>query len=104
MVPDETRDEGRNVERLFALPNSTPVSDTLRKLTQMIRPHCPKDCVIRFEFDGKLRIIIDVRRFEEMTALEALLPAMWDGTFYNVQRGITDKHSFFHRLTALVRR
>ena len=97
-------DDKRNVEPLFALPNSAPVSETLRKLTEMIRPHCPEDCHIKFEFDGKLRLIIDVRRYEDMTALEVLLPAMWAGTFYDVQRGISEKHSFFHRLTARVRR
>ena len=104
MAVDETSDASRNVERLFELPHAMPVSDTLRKLTAMIAPHCPKDCIIKFEYDGRLHLIIDIRRFEDMTALETLLPVMWDGTFYNVQRGIADKHSFFHRLTALVRR
>jgi hypothetical protein len=96
--------QGRNVERLFDLPDPLPVSAELQKLTDMLAPQCPKDCIIKFEFDGKLRLVIDLRRFEELTALEALLPAMWGGIFQEVQRGITDKHSFFHRLTAVVRR
>ena len=100
---DEKRSPA-NVEQLFGFPDTTPVSDELRKLTDMLVPFCPKDCVIRFEFDGKLRLHIDVRRFEDMAALEALLPAMWGGIFDEVQRSITNKHSFFHRLTAVVRR
>jgi hypothetical protein len=104
MVLDEKEAAGRNVEQLFGLPDPAPVSDELQKLTDMLAPLCPKDCIIRFEFDGKLRLHIDVRRFEEIAALEALLPAMWGGIFYDVQRGIAEKHSFFHRLTAVVRR
>ena len=100
---DEKRSAG-NVEQLFGLHGTTPVSDELQKLTDMLAAFCPKDSVIRFEFDGKLRLQVDVRRFEEMTALEALLPALWGGIFDEVQRSITHKHSFFHRLTAVVRR
>jgi hypothetical protein len=99
----EKRNAG-NVEQLFGFPAGAPVSDELQKLTDMLAPFCPKDRVIRFEFDGKLKLHIDVRRFEDMAALEALLPALWGGIFDDVQRGITDKHSFFHRLTAVVRR
>lgn len=104
MAAEESRGTDQNVERLFDLNGPTPVSDELGKLTDMLRPHCPKDSVIRFEFDGKLHLQIDVRRFEEIAALEALLPAMWGGIFTDVQRSISEKHSFFHRLTAVVRR
>jgi hypothetical protein len=104
MVAEEKRGTDRNVEQLFDLNGPTPVSDELRKLTDMLRPHCPRDSVIRFEFDGRLHLQIDVRRFEELAGLEALLPAMWGGIFTDVQRSISDKHSFFHRLTAVVRR
>ncbi|MCL6729172.1 hypothetical protein [Sphingomonas hankyongi] len=91
-----------NVEQIFGSPESTPVADELQKLTSMLEALCPKDSIIRFEFDGQLRLHVDVRRFEEMTTLEALLPTACGGIFHGVQRGVAQKHSFFHRLSAVV--
>jgi hypothetical protein len=103
MSPDELPNT-RNVEPIFGTPGSTPVSDELQKLTAMLASVCPKESVITFEYNGKLRLHIDIRRFEEMTTIEALLPTICGGIFCNVQRGMAEKHSFFHRLTALVER
>lgn len=93
---------GPNVERMFGVADSAPVCDALRKLTSMLASTCPKDSVAKFEFDGMLRLHLDVRRYEDMTTAEVLLPTMCGGIFTDVQRGVADKHSFFHRLTAVV--
>lgn len=93
-----------NVEQIYCSTESTPVSDELQKLTAMLAPLCPRESGIKFDFDGRLRVHIDVRRFEEMTALEALLPTVCGGAFHDVQRGLAEKHSFFHRLSADVGR
>ena len=104
MIADPQPNRSGNIEQIFGSAESTPVSDELRKLAAMLAPLCPKDCSIKFEFDGKLHIHIDVRHLEELTTIEALLPEMCGGIFRNVQRGIADRHSFFHRLTTVVLR
>ena len=91
-----------NVEQIYCSTESTPVSDELQKLTAMLAPLCPRESGIKFDFDGRLRVHIDVRRFEEMTTLEALLPTVCGGIFHEVQRGMAGKHSFFHRVSAVV--
>jgi hypothetical protein len=93
-----------NVEHLFGSPDLTPVTDELQKITKMLQVLCPKESVIRFYFDGRLRVHIDLRRVEELTMVEALLPTACGGIFQNVQRGMAEKHSFFHRVTAVVAR
>lgn len=92
------------VEQIFGSPDSTPVTDELQRLTNVLQSLCPKESVIRFEFDGKLHLHLDLRRFEDMTTVEALLPTACGGIFHNVQRGMAENHSFFHRLTAIVAR
>ncbi|HYX46312.1 MAG TPA: hypothetical protein VE820_05780 [Sphingomicrobium sp.] len=96
--------KAENIEHIHCPGDSTPVSDELRKLASMLVPLCPRDSSIRFDFDGSLRVHIDVRRFEEMTTLESLLPMLFGGIFHDVQRGMAEKHSFFHRLSAVVAR
>lgn len=92
-----------NVESMFA-SQATPISDELGKLTAMLAQLCPPDAVIGFQYDGKLRLSIDVRRFEEMTTIEAQLPLLYGGIFQEVQRGSPGHGSFFHRLSAIVAR
>lgn len=104
MIVDRSTNAERSIEAIFRSPESTPVSDELQRLTSMLAPFCPKDTSIKFDFDGTLRVHIDVRRFEEMTTLEALLATNFGGIFQDVQRGTAEKHSFFHRLTAVVGR
>ena len=104
MAADDKLGPRKNVEQIFASGDPAPVSSELRKLTAMLTTLCPKDSVIRFVFDGNLHLHLDVRDFEEMTTVEALLPTACGGVFHDVQRGMTEKHSFFHRLTALVAR
>ena len=90
-----------NVESMFA-SQATPISDELDRLTAIVAQFCPSDAVITFQFDGTLRLSIDVRRFEEMTTIEAQLPSLCGGIFNDVQRRMPGRHSFFHRLSAIV--
>ena len=92
-----------NVESMFG-SHATPISDELGKLTTMLAQICPPDAVIAFQFDGKLRLSIDIRRFEEMTTIEAQLPLLYGGIFHEVQRVLPGHGSFFHRLSAIVAR
>lgn len=104
MDDDRGVSPARKVEPIHGSLDSTPVSDELQKLTTMLRPLCPKDSHISFEFDGSLHVHVDLRRFEDLTAVEAILPTICGGIFHDVRRGIAERHSFFHRLTADVER
>jgi len=102
MIAQKGRDS--NVEPMFGSPDSRPITDELQRLTDVLAPLCPKDSAIRFEFDGRLHVHIDVRRYEDMTTVEAILPTACGGIFQQVQRSLVEKHSFFHRVTAVVAR
>jgi hypothetical protein len=93
-----------NVERIAVPSKATPISDELSSLTAMLRDICPPDAAIAFIFQGKLQLQIDLRRFEDVTKLELTLPAMCGGIFRDVRRGQVGRHSFLHRLSALVER
>lgn len=97
-------DPSRNVERIFGTAEPSPVSDELRKLTATLASVCPRESVIKFVYDGTLHLHLDVRRFEDLTGMEMLLPTLCGGAFHDVQRGMSDRHSFFHHLTAVVAR
>jgi hypothetical protein len=92
------------VERISVPTKATPVSDELSKLTAMLRGICPADALIAFEFDGKLHLHIYLRRFEDVTRLEVALPTLCGGIFHDVQHGQVGRHSFLHRVSALVER
>lgn len=100
MSADRRLSSNGNLESIFGSPDSTPVSDELRRLTGVLATVCPKDSVISFVFDRKLHVHVDLRRFEDMTTVEGLLPTICGGIFQNVRRGMAERHSFFHRLTA----
>lgn len=86
----------------FPYQRSTHVTDELNRILGMLRDVSPKDAVISFDFDGRLHVHIDVRRREEVTLLEAVLPTLGGGLFQGLARGSTPHHPFFHRISALV--
>lgn len=86
----------------FPLQRSLAVTEELTRILGMLREVCPNDAVISFDFDGDLHVHIDVRRREEVTLLEALLPTLGGGLFHSLSRGATPHHPFFHRVSALV--
>ena len=95
--------ESGNVESMFAETQATPVTDELAKLRNVLVEHFPRDALIKFEFDGRLRVHVDVRRFEEVAVVEALLPSLSGGIYRDLQRSMTGHNSFLHRVTATVR-
>lgn len=101
-MPRETEDKSADVQPIRGSPPTTPVSDELARLTSVLRNHCPADAVIIFEYNGALHLHVDVRQFEDVTKMEALLPSLCGGIFQQVQRGLAAHHSFFHRISALV--
>ena len=89
----------------FPLPKSRASCPTNSfKLTDILHSVCPSDAVIAFEFAGALHVHIDVRSLEDMTRLETLMPSLAGGVFYDIQRGLAARRSFFHRLSASVAR
>jgi hypothetical protein len=92
------------VKPIAVSQKSSVVTDELTKLTDMLHGICPSEAVITFEFVGGLHVHIDVRSLEDMTRLETLMPSFAGGVFYDIQRGLAARRSFFHRLTASVAR
>jgi hypothetical protein len=93
-----------NVERIGIPSPAIAISEELDKLTGAIRQLCPPDAIVRFEYDGTLRVHIYVRQFEETVRIEATLPSLAGGIFHEVRRGLPGNHSFSHRVSAVVMR
>lgn len=85
-------------------PRTSSIADELGKLLELLRSEFPKAINIRFEFDGKLKLHIDVRTGEEVSTAEEKLATLCAGTFSQIHHGATPHHPFFHRVTALVDR
>ena len=101
MIASETADG--NIESI-PIPSKSGVSDELGRLLGILRGLCPRRAVILFEYDGALRVHIDIRRLEDVPVVETFLPSLCGGIFRDAQRGLSAKHSFFHRITATVAR
>lgn len=86
----------------FPIQHSSVVTDELNRILGMLRDVSPKDAVISFDFDGRLQVHVDVRRREEITILESVLPTLGCGLFHSLNRRSTPHHPFFHRVSALV--
>lgn len=95
-------DADENTVQPFPARNSTAVTDELNRILAMLREAAPRGAVISFDFDGRLHVHLDVRRREDVTQLEAVLPTLGAGLFYNLTRGSTPHHPFFHRISAVV--
>ena len=76
----------------------------LTKLTAILREICPSDANIGFEFDGKLHLNVQLRRFEDVTRVETALPSLCGMIFHDIRHGQVGRHSFLHRVSALVAR
>lgn len=93
-----------NVDQLPTPARSMVISDELARLTGAVRAISPEDANITFDFDGTLKLHVDVRHLEDLARLEVLLPTLCGNIFGNFRRGSVDNHPFFHRLTASVDR
>ena len=93
-----------SVERLPVALQSTTITDELNRILTMLREACPAMAKISFDFDGKLHVHIDVRKREDVTLIEAMLPSLGLGLFHSISRGDTPHHPFYHRVSAQVDR
>ena len=100
---DQTSDGERAVERLPS-QKSAFVSEELNKILDIVHASTPKDAKASIEFDGKLRLHIDVRNGEDVEVLKKLLPMLGTGVFHGIEVGATPHHPFFHRISALIDR
>lgn len=92
------------VEAFPAPPHSTTVSDELGRISSLLKSACPENALIRFEFDERLKVHIDVRKQEELMLVEMQLEKLCHGLFSDIRRGDTPHRSFYHRVTAAVAR
>ncbi len=93
-----------SVERLPAASQSTVVTDELNRILAILREACPANALISFDFDGRLHVHIDVRKREDVTIIENMLPSLSLGLFHSISRGDTPHHPFYHRVSALLDR
>lgn len=85
-------------------PRNNSIAEELSKLLDLLRQEFPKAINILFEFDGKLKLHVDVRTGEEIATTEESLAKLCAGTFSQIHHGATPHHPFFHRVTAFVDR
>nr|WP_246359792.1 hypothetical protein [Stakelama sediminis] len=91
------------VERL-PTPRKSSVTNELNAILLMLKEACPEKTVITFDFDGALRVHLDVRATQDIWKIEGLLPTLGGGIFRDIKRGSTPHHPFFHRVSAVVDR
>lgn len=104
MSTEREMGQSADVEIIPVQPQPAIVTEELGKLMGVLRGFCRPEAVITFEYSGSLRVHIDVRDVEEVAKLEAILPSLCGGAFYDPQRGLAARHSFFHRISARVAR
>lgn len=93
-----------SLERFPGPLSSSLITDELTKLSLLLRQVCPNDAVISFEFDGILYVHIDVRKGEDVTLVQAILPTLGMGLFHDLAIGKTPQRPFCHRVSARVAR
>lgn len=94
-----------SVEIFPAIPHVSMVNDELSRLIGLVKAACPEALAVRLDFDGRLRVHVDVRSRSDVAVVEAVLPTLGGGAmFYGLTRGATPHHPFHHRVSALVDR
>jgi hypothetical protein len=104
MITSSNTRQSADIDRICVPPPSTFVSDELGRLMSALHDSCGPEAVISFNYDGTLRVHIDVRDVADVARLEATLPSLCGGVFHDTQRGLAAHHSFFHRISAMVAR
>ena len=95
----------RKVESFPQTARVRPVSDELAKLLELLREAFPEAVNISFEFDGSLKVHIDLRNRDKLTIVQERLPYLGGGNLFSTPRlGSTPNHPFHHRISALVSR
>jgi hypothetical protein len=89
------------VERL-PVASTTAVTDELNRIYTMLCEVAPRDATVSFDFDGELHAHIDVKKREQVTMLESVLPVVSGGLFQDLRLSGTPNRPFCHRLSARV--
>jgi hypothetical protein len=89
------------VEQLSRTPQSA-VTDELGGILRTVRDRCPAGALISFDFDGRLRLHVDVRTSEQLSHVETALATSRAGMFHSFTHGKTPHHPFFRRLSAVI--
>lgn len=71
-------------------------------MAAVIRGALPEVAGVSFTFENRLQLHIDVRKREDVTLVELILPRLESGAFRTVSLGRTPGHPFHHRITAFV--
>jgi hypothetical protein len=82
----------------------TPITDELNEILTLLRQAFPDAAAISLDFDGRLHVHIDVRKREQVTLVQAVLPTLEAATFASITLRSTPHHPFLHRVSALVSR
>lgn len=90
------------LERLPASASCNVVTEELNRIVALVREACPENAEVCFDFDGRLHVHIDVRKLEDVTLVQAVLPDVGMGMFSNLSLGKTPNRPFSHRISALV--
>jgi hypothetical protein len=93
-----------SVERLTGTHSSGAVTDELNSIIRLLKNTCPGDADICFEFDRNLQVHIDVRKQEDVTLVQAVLPTLGGELFSGIRLGRTPRRPFCHRVSAQVDR
>jgi hypothetical protein len=90
-----------DVKRLSVSPGRTATQE-LNKIRALVRDACPVAREVSFDFDERLLVHIDVRKLEEVTLVQAVLPTVGMGMFQKISLGKTPFRPFSHRISAEV--
>jgi hypothetical protein len=92
-----------SVESFPPLVHARIVTDELSRLLGLLNAACPDAAAVSFDFDGNLRVHIDVRSRGDVAVIETVLPTLGGGgMLYRLTLGATPHHPFHHRISALV--
>lgn len=88
------------VEQRSRVPQCA-VTDELGGILRTVRDRCPSDARISFDFDGRLRLHLDVRTADQVSNVESALAGTRAGMFHSFTRGKTPHHPFYRGLSAV---
>lgn len=92
------------ITEMMPVGRTIAVCEELHRLAQMVEDACPCKTQVSFSYTRDLHLAVDVRTFEEVHMVEAILPRLAGGAFCDITRSATPHHAFLKRVCATVRR
>lgn len=81
------------------------VSDELNRIRALLMAELPYAENVTFDFDGTLKVHIDIRNREELLLVEERMTHLGGGRLFSkISRGEVPNHPFQHRITARLER